>query len=79
MDDRREVQRQAVQNAGSLLQGERQLFQVGESSLFLVNAREQYYINTQLKQVEILRKMAENRVKILELEAALAPPPQQAP
>lgn len=79
MDDRREVQRKAVQNAGSLLQGERQLFQVGESSLFLVNAREQYYINTQLKQVEILRKMAENRVKILELEAALAPLPQQAP
>lgn len=47
---------QTVQDLGRLLEGERQLFQVGESSLFLVNAREISFVNAQVKYIELLSK-----------------------
>jgi outer membrane protein TolC len=40
----------------SLLDGERQLFNSGESSLFMVNSRELGYINAQLKLIELIAK-----------------------
>lgn len=39
-----------------LLEGERTMFEAGESSLFMVNSRESGYINTQLKYIELLTK-----------------------
>ena len=39
-----------------LLEAEQQLFFGGESSLFMVNARETAYINAQLKVIEIMEK-----------------------
>lgn len=39
-----------------LLNGEKQKFNAGESSLFMVNARELGYINTQLKYIELIAK-----------------------
>lgn len=39
-----------------LLSGERRLFEIGESSLFLVNRRELGYINARLKLLELLTK-----------------------
>ncbi len=47
---------QTVDNSRSLLKGERQLFDLGESSLFLVNSREVGYIQTQLKYIALLTK-----------------------
>ncbi len=45
-----------VQDYGILLNAERQLFSLGESSLFLVNAREVGYISAQVKLLELLAK-----------------------
>lgn len=39
-----------------MLDAERRLFNIGESSLFLVNSREQAYINARIKLTEILSK-----------------------
>lgn len=47
---------QTVDNSRNLLKGEQQLFDLGESSLFLVNSREVGYIKTQLKFIELLTK-----------------------
>ena len=45
-----------VTSTSRLLQAEQQKFNSGESSLFLVNARELKYINTQVKFVDLLIK-----------------------
>lgn len=39
-----------------LLQGERRKFEVGESSIFMVNTREIAYINAQIKLIEFINK-----------------------
>jgi outer membrane protein TolC len=46
-----------------LLEGERNLFQIGESSLFLVNRRELGYINAQNKLIELISKNKKARAK----------------
>jgi outer membrane protein TolC len=51
-----------------LLEGERQMFTAGESSLFMVNSREQKYIEAQVKLMEVLTK---NRKANLATEYAL--------
>jgi outer membrane protein TolC len=53
----------------SLLQAEQQLFNGGESSLFMVNARETAYINAQLKVIEIMEK---NKKALAEVKYAFA-------
>jgi outer membrane protein TolC len=45
-----------VNDYSKLLDGERKMFNAGESSLFMVNSRESGYINTQLKYVQLLTK-----------------------
>ncbi len=45
-----------VRDYNGLLGGERQMFEAGESSLFMVNSRELGYINAQLKLIELLAK-----------------------
>ncbi|NNC83195.1 MAG: TolC family protein [Flavobacteriales bacterium] len=57
-----------VQDYAGLLAGERQLFESGESSLFLVNRRELGYISAQIKRNEILTK---NRMASLKTEYQL--------
>ena len=47
---------QTVNDYRGLLEGERALFDSGESSLFMVNSRELGYINAQIKLIEILTK-----------------------
>jgi len=46
----------AVANSNRLLAGERQKFSAGESSVFMVNTRENYVINARLKLVELTTK-----------------------
>ena len=55
--------RRMVDDYFSLLQGERQLFEAGESSLFLVNAREVGYISAQVKLAELISKNQEAQLK----------------
>jgi outer membrane protein TolC len=57
-----------VRDFSGLLDGERTLFELGESSIFLVNARETGYINAQIKLIELVAK---NRKAILETNYAL--------
>ncbi len=51
-----------VRDLGSLLAGERALFNGGESSLFLINAREMAFISARVDQISLL---VENRKAIL--------------
>ncbi len=53
----------------SLLNGERDLFNAGESSLFLVNSRESNYVNAQVKRIEL---KAKNRMAELKTRYAMA-------
>lgn len=46
----------ALGNYSKMLSAERQLFNTGESSLFLINSRENSLINAQLKLVELIAK-----------------------
>jgi outer membrane protein TolC len=54
-----------VKNYEKLWLSEKRLFDSGESSLFMINSREQSYINAQIKMNEILNK---NRKTSLEVE-----------
>ena len=54
--DQVELYQQTVRDYLGLLTGERRLFNAGESSLFLVNAREQGYINAQVRLIELIVK-----------------------
>ena len=47
---------ETVANYERMLYAETRLFEVGESSLFLVNSREQAYINARIKFIELLAK-----------------------
>ncbi len=56
-----------VNDYRGLLNGEREMFNAGESSLFMVNSRELGYINAQLKLLELMTK---NRKAVLETSFA---------
>ena len=60
--------RKTVGDYRGLLSGERDLFNGGESSLFMINSREQGYIKAELKMVELVTK---NRLAILKINHAL--------
>lgn len=49
-----DIYQQSVTNYSDLLQSEITLFEIGEGSLFLVNLRDQEYIDSQLKLIEIM-------------------------
>mgnify|MGYP002620864935 CR=1 FL=1 len=53
-----EIWQQATQNYLRLLESERTLFQIGESSLFMINSREKAYINAQ---IELIDRFASNK------------------
>lgn len=50
------VYQNAVENYNKLLEGELRLFEVGESSVFMVNMREMGYIDAQVKLTELVSK-----------------------
>lgn len=60
-----EIWQEATQNYLRLLESERTLYQIGESSLFMINSREKAYINAQLELIErfALNKKAEIKAK----------------
>lgn len=53
-----------VINYERMLQAEERKFSFGESSLFLVNSREQKLIESQIKQIEIQNKFLETKAKL---------------
>jgi len=60
---------QTVKDTKKLLEGEERLFNLGESSLFKLNAREVKYISTQLKYIDLLSK---NKTTALDIKYAIA-------
>lgn len=54
--DQIEIFGKTVELYMQMLEAERRLFNIGESSLFVVNSREQAYINAQIKLTEIVAK-----------------------
>ena len=55
----------AVANYQRMFEAESRLFQIGESSLFLVNAREQAFINARIKYLDLLIKCQKAYYSIL--------------
>jgi outer membrane protein TolC len=54
-----------VNNYSTMLKAENRLFQLGESSVFLVNSREVSYLQSKIKEVETVFKLLKNRLTIL--------------
>jgi outer membrane protein TolC len=64
-----DIYRQTVLDSRQLFEAEKTMFEQGESSLFLVNARELTYIQANLKYIEVLCKYQQ---ALLSLRFALA-------
>ena len=58
-----------VTNYKTLLQGEERKFALGESSLFLVNSREQKLIDARLKRTELYFKWKEAKANLFNVLA----------
>lgn len=58
-----------VGNYQKMLQAEERKFQVGESSLFLVNARENSFIESQMKQNELQNKLYTSQARLFNILA----------
>lgn len=57
------VNKEIARNYQSLANAERELFEIGESSLFVINIREMNYLNAQAKYVESLAKTNKSALK----------------
>ena len=58
------IQQRTVSDYNGLLNGERSLFENGESSLFMVNSREMSYIQSQLKLNELISRRFQAEIKV---------------
>lgn len=65
LSDQADLLNQYVNNAQLLLEGEREKFQFGESSVFLLNKRQEKYVQAQLKLVETITKMKMTQLEYL--------------
>ena len=65
------VMNQNVSDYFDLLKGERRLFDVGESSLFMVNSRESGYVKAKLKLIDLLAKKESTALKYYYLSGNL--------
>jgi outer membrane protein TolC len=58
------IQQRTVSDYNGLLNGERSLFENGESSLFMVNSREMSFIQSQLKLNELISRRFQAEIKV---------------
>jgi len=65
LENQIDLYRLTVDNYFSLLNGERKKFSIGESSLFLVNSRENGVINAQLKLIDLMAKYNVAQVAVI--------------
>jgi outer membrane protein TolC len=63
---------QNVNNYRRMLQSENQLFEAGESSVFLVNSREVKFLESRLKEIETISKLIKNRIELIYITAIKA-------
>lgn len=55
---------QVVEDTDALLRAEERKFELGDSSLFLINSREAKLIDTSLKRLEVIQKLLEAKAKL---------------
>ncbi len=60
-----ELQKGNVANALILRDGEQTLFELGSSTVFLINYRERYYLDAQLKLIQLKMKYAKAKAELL--------------
>lgn len=58
------ILRESQENYSRLLIAENRKFEIGESSIFLINSREQKFIQSQMKYVENQIKLSKNKLKL---------------
>lgn len=71
--DQLQLLQQNVGNYNTLLQGEQQKYKYGESSVFMLNKRQEKYIASQLKLIETNVKLNQNKLELLFLSNQLMP------
>ncbi len=59
-----QFQEKNLENYSFIFESERKMFDLGESSLFILNNRELNYINSQIKQIEMLSKGLKTELEI---------------
>ncbi|WP_300439591.1 TolC family protein [Christiangramia sp.] len=59
-----------VADYARLVDAEQRKFQLGDSSLFLVNSRENSYISAKLKEIEVILKYLKSQAELLKIKAA---------
>lgn len=64
MEQQLEAQRRANEQYKTLFEAEQRLFQVGESSIFMINSRENSYTQSSLKLIETMEKYFINQLEI---------------
>ncbi|GAA4326667.1 TolC family protein [Pontixanthobacter gangjinensis] len=67
--DQREKIRKLASDYGLLVQAEQRKFELGDSSLFLVNNRENSFISARMKEIEITIKFLKSRAELKKLTA----------
>ena len=65
------IYQKTVEDSGKLLEAEKQMFDAGESSLFLINQRELAYIQARLKLIESQVKLQQAKLSLSYAAAGL--------
>jgi outer membrane protein TolC len=65
------IYQKTVDDSGKLLEAEKQMFEAGESSLFLINQRELSYIQARLKLIESQVKLQQAKLSLSYATAGL--------
>ena len=65
------IYQKTVEDSGKLLEAEKQMFEAGESSLFLINQRELAYIQSRLKLIESQVKLQQAKLSLSYAAAGL--------
>lgn len=68
-----DVFQQAVTNYQALLDGEKIKFRNGESSLFIINSRENSLVNAEIKLVELISKFMQSKAKFYQAVGSFQP------
>ncbi len=66
------IQQKNLENYRVLFESERTMFSLGESSLFILNTREQNYISAQIKLIELLSKGLKSELSVNHAQGILA-------
>ena len=73
--EQNEIMEALVQDYSSMVEAEERKFELGESSLFLINSRENKLIEARLKEVEIITKLLKSKAQLYQTLAQIEEAP----